>query len=90
MLQRDFERLADCRKRVNIMPLGAAALAGTTYPIDREMTAELLGFDRPSYNSLDSVSDRDFAIEFCAFASLVMMHLSALFGRTHFMGICPV
>lgn len=76
MLQRDFERLADCRKRVNIMPLGAAALAGTTYPIDRDMTADLLGFDRPSYNSLDSVSDRDFAIEFCAFASLVMTHLS--------------
>jgi argininosuccinate lyase len=76
MLQRDFERLADCRKRVNIMPLGAAALAGTTYPIDRDMTAKLLGFDRPSYNSLDSVSDRDFAIEFCAFASLVMTHLS--------------
>jgi len=76
MLQRDFERLADCRKRVNIMPLGAAALAGTTYPIDRDMTARLLGFDRPSYNSLDSVSDRDFAIEFCAFASLVMIHLS--------------
>ena len=76
MLQRDYERLMDCRKRVNIMPLGAAALAGTTYPIDRTITAELLGFDRPSYNSLDSVSDRDFAIEFCAFASLVMIHLS--------------
>lgn len=76
MLQRDYERLLDCRKRVNIMPLGAAALAGTSYPIDREMTAELLGFDRPSYNSLDSVSDRDFAIEFCSFASLLLMHLS--------------
>lgn len=76
MLQRDYERLLDCRKRVNIMPLGAAALAGTTYPIDREMTARLLGFDRPSVNSLDSVSDRDFAIEFCAFASLLMTHLS--------------
>ena len=76
MLQRDYERLMDCRKRVNIMPLGAAALAGTTYPIDRAMTAKLLGFDRPSENSLDSVSDRDFAIEFCAFASLVMIHLS--------------
>lgn len=76
MLQRDFERLLDCRKRVNIMPLGAAALAGTTYPIDRNMTAKLLGFERPSYNSLDSVSDRDFAIEFCAFGSLLMMHLS--------------
>jgi len=76
MLQRDYERLIDCRKRVNIMPLGAAALAGTTYPIDRVLTAELLGFDRPSENSLDSVSDRDFAIEFCSFASLVMIHLS--------------
>ena len=76
MLQRDYERLMDCRKRVNIMPLGAAALAGTTYPIDRELTAQLLGFDRPSTNSLDSVSDRDFAIEFCAFSSLVMVHLS--------------
>jgi len=76
MLQRDYERLQDCRKRVNIMPLGAAALAGTTYPIDRAFTAELLGFDRPSENSLDSVSDRDFAIEFCSFASLVMVHLS--------------
>jgi len=76
MLQRDYERLIDCRKRVNIMPLGAAALAGTTYPIDRALTAELLGFDRPSENSLDSVSDRDFAIEFCSFASLVMIHLS--------------
>ncbi|MDX1451298.1 MAG: argininosuccinate lyase [Oleiphilaceae bacterium] len=76
MLQRDYERLMDCRKRVNIMPLGAAALAGTTYPIDRNMTAELLGFDRPSYNSLDSVSDRDFAIEFCSVASLLLMHMS--------------
>ncbi|MCH2160230.1 MAG: argininosuccinate lyase [Oleiphilaceae bacterium] len=76
MLQRDYERLLDCRDRVNVMPLGAAALAGTTYPIDRDYTAMLLGFDRPSYNSLDSVSDRDFAIEFCAFASLLMMHLS--------------
>jgi len=76
MLQRDYERLFDCRKRVNIMPLGAAALAGTTYPIDRKLTAKLLGFDRPSTNSLDSVSDRDFAIEFCSFASLVMIHLS--------------
>ncbi len=76
MLQRDRERLADCNKRVNIMPLGAAALAGTTYPIDRHYTAELLGFERPSENSLDSVSDRDFAIEFSAAAALVMMHLS--------------
>jgi argininosuccinate lyase len=76
MLQRDFERLVDCRKRVNICPLGAAALAGTTYPIDRHLTAQLLGFDKPSENSLDSVSDRDFAIELCAAASLIMMHLS--------------
>ncbi len=76
MLQRDYERLQDCRKRVNVSPLGAAALAGTTYPIDRDLTAALLGFDRPSNNSLDSVSDRDFAIELAAAASLVMMHLS--------------
>ncbi|MCW9051358.1 MAG: argininosuccinate lyase [Motiliproteus sp.] len=76
MLQRDFGRLQDCRKRINIMPLGAAALAGTTYPIDRHYTAELLGFDCASENSLDSVSDRDFAIEFCAAASLIMTHLS--------------
>ncbi|MES9963034.1 MAG: argininosuccinate lyase [Candidatus Sedimenticola sp. 20ELBAFRAG] len=78
MLERDRERLADCNKRVNVMPLGAAALAGTTYPIDRHCTAELLGFDRPSENSLDSVSDRDFAIEFSAAAALVMMHLSRM------------
>ncbi|QUX92942.1 argininosuccinate lyase [Marinomonas sp. A3A] len=76
MMQRDYERLADCRKRINILPLGAAALAGTTYPIDRHMTAELLGFERPTYNSLDSVSDRDFAIEFTATASIIMMHMS--------------
>jgi argininosuccinate lyase len=76
MLSRDHERLQDCCKRINIMPLGAAALAGTSYPIDRFMTAQLLGFSRPSANSLDSVSDRDFAIEFTAAASLVMMHLS--------------
>jgi argininosuccinate lyase len=76
MLERDRERLADCNKRVNILPLGAAALAGTTYPIDRHYTAELLGFERPAENSLDAVSDRDFVIEFSAAASLVMMHLS--------------
>jgi argininosuccinate lyase len=76
MMQRDFERLQDCRKRVNISPLGSAALAGTTYPIDRDLTASLLGFDKASNNSLDSVSDRDFAIELSAAASLVMMHLS--------------
>jgi argininosuccinate lyase len=76
MLSRDKERLQDCCKRVNIMPLGSAALAGTSYPIDRFMTAELLGFTRPSNNSLDSVSDRDFAIEFAAVGSLIMLHLS--------------
>lgn len=78
MLQRDYERLQDCRKRINILPLGAAALAGTTYPIDRHMTAELLGFERPTENSLDSVSDRDFGIEFTSAASLIMMHLSRM------------
>jgi argininosuccinate lyase len=76
MLQRDRERLADCNRRVNIMPLGAAALAGTTYPIDRNLTAELLGFQSPAENSLDAVSDRDFVIEFSAAAALIMMHLS--------------
>ena len=76
MLVRDRERLQDCCKRINIMPLGAAALAGTSYPIDRFMTADLLGFSRPSANSLDSVSDRDFAIEFTAVGSIIMMHLS--------------
>ncbi|WKJ89162.1 argininosuccinate lyase [Methylomonas montana] len=76
MLCRDKERLQDCSKRLNVMPLGAAALAGTSYPIDRFMTAELLGFSRPSNNSLDSVSDRDFAIEFAAAGSLIMLHLS--------------
>jgi len=76
MLERDRQRLQDCRRRVNIMPLGAAALAGTGFPIDREYTARLLGFDSPAGNSLDAVSDRDFAIEFCAGAALVMMHLS--------------
>jgi argininosuccinate lyase len=76
MLQRDYGRLMDCRKRMNQLPLGSAALAGTTYPIDRVYTAQLLGFDAPTENSLDSVSDRDFAIEFSAFASILMMHLS--------------
>ena len=76
MLSRDYERLVDCRKRANRMPLGSAALAGTTYPIDREYTAQLLGFDAVGGNSLDGVSDRDFAIEFCAAASIAMMHLS--------------
>ena len=76
MLERDHDRLLDCRKRVNQSPLGSAALAGTTYPINRSMTAKKLGFDKPMNNSLDAVSDRDFAIEFCAFASILMTHLS--------------
>ncbi|MFA5631408.1 MAG: argininosuccinate lyase [Porticoccaceae bacterium] len=76
MLDRDHGRLTDCRKRMNVSPLGAAALAGTTYPIDRHLSASLLDFDGPTENSLDSVSDRDFAIEFCAFASILMTHLS--------------
>jgi argininosuccinate lyase len=76
MLARDHQRLLDARKRVNVMPLGAAALAGTGFPIDREFTAALLGFDSVAGNSLDAVSDRDFVIEFCAAASLVMIHLS--------------
>jgi argininosuccinate lyase len=76
MLDRDHDRLGDCRKRVNVMPLGSAALAGTSYPLDRAYTAELLGFERPSRNSLDAVSDRDFIIEFLAAASLIMTHLS--------------
>ena len=76
MLGRDFERMTDCRKRVNRMPLGAAALAGTTYPIQREITAELLGFEQICQNSLDAVSDRDFAVEVTA--SLIMVHLSRL------------
>jgi len=76
MLARDRERFTDCRKRVNIMPLGAAALAGTSYPIDRLHTAKALGFDAPAENSLDAVSDRDFAIEFVSAAALLMTHLS--------------
>ena len=76
MLTRDYERLVDCRKRVNRMPLGSAALAGTTYPINREITAKLLGFEGISENSLDGVSDRDFAIEFISASSLIMTHLS--------------
>ncbi|MBI2778971.1 MAG: argininosuccinate lyase [Gammaproteobacteria bacterium] len=76
MFNRDRARMQDCRKRANIMPLGAAALAGTSYPIDRAYTAQLLGFDAPAENSLDAVSDRDFAIEFTAAAALIMTHLS--------------
>ena len=78
MLSRDYERFVDCRKRINIMPLGAAALAGTTYPIDRHYTAELLQFSAPAGNSLDAVSDRDFAIEFCAASSLLLMHMTRM------------
>ncbi|WP_419582329.1 argininosuccinate lyase [Thiolapillus sp.] len=78
MLQRDHGRFGDCARRMNQCPLGAAALAGTTYPIDREYSAELLGFDAPCANSLDAVSDRDFAIEFSAAASILMMHLSRM------------
>jgi argininosuccinate lyase len=76
MLKRDAERFADCRKRANRLPLGAAALAGTSYPIDRERVARELGFDGLCENSLDAVSDRDFAIEFCSAAALLMTHLS--------------
>jgi len=76
MLLRDRSRLSDCRKRINVLPLGSAALAGTTFPIDRNYVAKILGFDDVTQNSLDSVSDRDFAIEFLACASLIMMHLS--------------
>jgi argininosuccinate lyase len=78
MFGRDAERMADCRKRVNRLPLGAAALAGTTFPIDRQRVAATLGFDDVCRNSLDAVSDRDFAIEFCAAAALVMTHISRM------------
>jgi len=76
MFERDRARLADCGNRVNVLPLGAAALAGTTFPIDRERVARELGFEAVAANSLDAVSDRDFAIEFCAQAALAMVHLS--------------
>jgi len=78
MLCRDYERFSEGRKRINVLPLGAAALAGTSYPLDREMVARDLEFERVAANSLDAVSDRDFAIEFNAYASLLMMHLSRL------------
>ena len=78
MLKRDYERLVDCRKRVNVMPLGAAALAGTSYPLDRHYTAQLLDFAAPCANSLDAVSDRDFAIELTAAAAILMTHLSRM------------
>ena len=76
MLLRDRSRLQDCRKRINVLPLGSAALAGTTFPIDRNYVAKILGFDEVTQNSLDAVSDRDFAVEFLASGSLIMMHLS--------------
>ncbi len=78
MTRRDSERFAECRSRTNRLPLGAAALAGTTYPIDRRLVAELLGFEQVCANSLDAVADRDFAIEFCAAGALLMMHFSRL------------
>ncbi len=78
MFERDRERMTDLRRRVNRCPLGAAALAGTTYPIDRELTAKLLDFEAVAQNSLDAVSDRDFGIEFTSAASLVMVHISRL------------
>jgi len=78
MFGRDRSRFADCRKRMNENPLGAAALAGTPYPIDRHMTAKALGFDRPMENSLDAVSDRDFALEFMSAAAICGVHLSRL------------
>ncbi|MDR2201353.1 MAG: argininosuccinate lyase [Clostridiales bacterium] len=78
MFSRDRERLADCRKRVNVMPLGACAATGTAYPIDRARVAELLGFDKITANSLDAVSDRDFAVEFLSACALIMTHLSRI------------
>ncbi len=78
MLERDYGRLQDTRERMNQCPLGAAALAGTSYPIDREHTAATLGFAKPTENSLDSVSDRDFAIEFCSFSALLLTHMSRI------------
>ena len=78
MLARDVERLADVRRHVNVMPLGSAALAGTSYPIDRDAVAHALGFEAVSHNSLDAVSDRDFVIEFLSAASLIMLHLSRM------------
>ena len=78
MLRRDMGRMTDCRARLNVMPLGSAALAGTTFPIDREFTAATLGFDAPARNSLDAVSDRDFALEFMSAAGILMIHLSRM------------
>ena len=82
MLLRDLDRLADCRRRMNVSPLGSCALAGTTYPIDRAMTAELLSFDAPCANSIDGVSDRDFAVELAADCAIIAAHLSRLAEET--------
>ncbi|MBO7156858.1 MAG: argininosuccinate lyase [Clostridia bacterium] len=76
MFMRDYDRLIDCKKRMNYSPLGSCALAGTTYPIDRSFTATKLGFTAPMFNSMDGVSDRDFAVELCSTIALIMMHLS--------------
>ena len=78
MLRRDWDRLSDCRRRMNVNPLGSGAMGGTTYPIDRELTAELLGFDGITANSIDGVSDRDFVLELASDLSILMMHLSRL------------
>ena len=78
MLKRDYTRLIDCRERLNECPLGAGACASTTYPLDREFTAAALGFDRPTANSIDSVSDRDYLLELCSDLSILMMHLSRM------------
>src|SRR3546814_7672689 len=78
MFGRDRSRFAEARRRLNESPLGAAALAGTSFPLDRDATAAALGFDRPMANSIDAVSDRDFALEFCAAASIAAIHLSRL------------
>jgi argininosuccinate lyase len=78
MLDRDRQRLSDARRRINISPLGAAALAGTSFPIDREFTARELGFDGPAENSLDAVSDRDFVMEYCSHAAILAVHLSRM------------
>ena len=83
MFLRDLSRLQDCRKRMNINPLGSCALAGTTYPIDRHMTSELLGFDAPTNNSLDGVSDRDYCLEIASDLSIIMVHLK-IFRRNHY------
>ena len=90
MLERDAERFAECRRRVNRMPLGAAALAGTPYPIDRAMTAGLLGFDGLCENSIDAVSDRDFAIELASGCALTMMHLSRMSEEAGAVGLGAV